>query len=718
MREDFVLGDWLVQPQRYRLVRDRVEVRLTERTLRALMRLVEASGALVERQDLFEAIWPDTLVSEDSLFRTIADLRQALGDDARNPDYIVTVRQSGYRLIAPVHPREPRGDGQAAHHAAARPALEVDTAPAAVRVSTFWKVSTLLGVGLGILLVLSAGAWLTKGHLGPEQMPVALRTWPVTSDPALESEPALAPDGALVAFVRASSISEAEIFVQGLDGATPIQLTDQPGYEAHPAWSPDGNTIAFARYVDQDVTVHTVPLEGGSERAWLTLPCTDCELCGLSWHPAGDQLTFALRAPDAPSALVTLDLATQTLTTHTEPPAPLFGDRLPAWHPDGERLAFVRGQKLADHSTGLRPVEGQVMLLHGEHLEAVTADTWEVLGLAWEDESNLIATGRRAPGEPSGVWRIPLDGTSPTPLHVPETRLFRNVSSAQGHLVFEAWQATVDLWEVVMDGSREPRSLVSSTHFDHGGQYSPDGAHIAFVSSRSGFAELWRARADGTNPTRLTSFGRGHVRGATWAATSEALAFVHTTANRATLYLMAADGTNLHAVWEAIPPLAAPSFTHDGQALLVGAERDGTWDLWRVPLDGAEPYALGLAGGHVAVEQPNGEVLVTLQGQDGLFRWKLGSALPPVRLHDFPYAFDWASWALTASGIVVLGRDALGGVSLDRLDLEGQLQERVPLGSLHVPQGSLSLGVNREGTAVLVAVRTGTTSDVVSLRLP
>lgn len=716
MREDFFLRDWLVQPHRYRLVRDGAEVRLTERTLRALLRLADANGELVHRDTLFEAIWPDTVVSEDSLFRTIADLRSALGDDARNPTYIATVRQNGYRLIAPVHRRgnQAYSHGSTSTITASSSAHALDSLPSQ---PVWWLSKPLLALGL-MLLTLSAGAWISK-QLSPtsQKAPLALVPKPVTSDPALEIDPSLSPDGSLVAFVRTVDSSASEIFVQHIDGDYATQLTHHAGGEVYPTWSPDGNAIAFARYVDQEVALHTIPLAGGRERLLLDLACPRCEVCGLTWHPSGDYLTFALRPPDAASTLATLDLATQTVTTRTSPPTGTYGDRLPAWDPSGTRLAFVRGERLGDHSAGLRPVQGQAMVLHGDRLQALTSPDWEFLGLAWENETHMVVAGSPGPGEPAGLWRMPLDGTPPALLYRPSVRLLRNLSMREGQLVFESWQATVDLWQVALDGRQKPHPVVSSTHFDHGGQYSPTGEHIAFISSRSGRAQLWIAQAGGLNPTRITSFDEGHVRGAAWSTSGEHIAFVHTNANHATLYLTDAHGAKPRPIWETPSPLGKPSFTNDGQALLVGAQHNENWDIWRVPLDGANPHALGLPGGHVAVEQPNGELLVTLHGKNGLYRWKPGSPNSPMRFYAFPYASDWANWALTESGVIVLNRDARGTVRLDVLDLQGHLLQAIPLTSLSVQQGSLSLGVSNTGNEALVAVRTGTTSDVVSLHL-
>jgi TolB-like protein len=57
---------------------------------------------VVTKDELFQAVWPQTVVSDDALTTSILELRQALGDNARQPRYIETVYRRGYRFIAPV----------------------------------------------------------------------------------------------------------------------------------------------------------------------------------------------------------------------------------------------------------------------------------------------------------------------------------------------------------------------------------------------------------------------------------------------------------------------------------------------------------------------------------------------------------------------------------------------------------------------------------------
>jgi DNA-binding winged helix-turn-helix (wHTH) protein/predicted ATPase len=74
------------------------EVRLTPKALAVLRVLVARAGQVVSKQELFEAVWPDTAVSDAALSSCIQELRQALHDDARHPRYLETVHRRGYRF--------------------------------------------------------------------------------------------------------------------------------------------------------------------------------------------------------------------------------------------------------------------------------------------------------------------------------------------------------------------------------------------------------------------------------------------------------------------------------------------------------------------------------------------------------------------------------------------------------------------------------------------
>lgn len=73
------------------------------------MRLALRAGQLASKRDLLDAVWEQEFVSEHALTQVIAELREALGDDARSPVYIENIPRRGYRLVAEVVPIDEPG---------------------------------------------------------------------------------------------------------------------------------------------------------------------------------------------------------------------------------------------------------------------------------------------------------------------------------------------------------------------------------------------------------------------------------------------------------------------------------------------------------------------------------------------------------------------------------------------------------------------------------
>jgi DNA-binding winged helix-turn-helix (wHTH) protein/TolB-like protein len=94
------IGDWTLNPQTGELVRGETRLRLEQRSLRLLMCLIDSAGEILSADEILKQVWPDVVVSPDSVYQAITALRRQLGDDSKNPAYIITVPRRGYRLIA------------------------------------------------------------------------------------------------------------------------------------------------------------------------------------------------------------------------------------------------------------------------------------------------------------------------------------------------------------------------------------------------------------------------------------------------------------------------------------------------------------------------------------------------------------------------------------------------------------------------------------------
>jgi adenylate cyclase len=78
------------------------KIALRPKNFELLRYLVENPDRLVTKEELLKAIWPDVVVTEDSLTRCVSEVRQAIGDGKQT--IIVTVPRCGYRFTAPVVP--------------------------------------------------------------------------------------------------------------------------------------------------------------------------------------------------------------------------------------------------------------------------------------------------------------------------------------------------------------------------------------------------------------------------------------------------------------------------------------------------------------------------------------------------------------------------------------------------------------------------------------
>lgn len=74
-------------------------IRLTPKALALLQYLVAHAGRIVTKDELFQAVWPEAVVSESALTVCMSELRRAMGDVAQAPQYIETVHRLGYRFI-------------------------------------------------------------------------------------------------------------------------------------------------------------------------------------------------------------------------------------------------------------------------------------------------------------------------------------------------------------------------------------------------------------------------------------------------------------------------------------------------------------------------------------------------------------------------------------------------------------------------------------------
>ena len=84
------------------LSRDGRDIELAPKAVETLLALVERRGEVISKDDLLEAVWPDTIVEESNLFSYLSHLRKALGNRKDGKPYVETLRRRGYRFTGDV----------------------------------------------------------------------------------------------------------------------------------------------------------------------------------------------------------------------------------------------------------------------------------------------------------------------------------------------------------------------------------------------------------------------------------------------------------------------------------------------------------------------------------------------------------------------------------------------------------------------------------------
>ena len=138
----YEFGPYRIDMQRYLVLRDDRPIQLSPKVFRTLLVLVQRRDRVVSKQELIDAIWPDSYVEEGNLAQNIFVLRRALGEEKSDHSFIITIPGHGYRFVAPVTELGTEGSNSSASTAAG----DSNTFLHYIRGRYFWNQRT--GAGL------------------------------------------------------------------------------------------------------------------------------------------------------------------------------------------------------------------------------------------------------------------------------------------------------------------------------------------------------------------------------------------------------------------------------------------------------------------------------------------------------------------------------------------------------------------------------------------
>ena len=702
-----------------RLTRGAEEVPLQPKVFEALLLLARNPGQLVTKQELMDALWPETFVNEEALAQIIFKLRRSLGDTRGEPRFVQTVLKRGFRFLPDVsvdpddraikpHPKE-RSDengqeksaalGQATGSAssdlpqpdepttlallvkeanlekvqkqnAEANGLRAAGARGGVEAARPWRGRVLYGL-IGVLLIAGSSVairqWLVS-HRRPVSPLVdgehRQRVRRVTFFPERDEDADIAPNGKSLVFVsKHGGDGLFKLYWMNTSGGDPLRLTRSNVEEQTPRFSPNGDWIVYRRDSEggSGHSVWRVAATGGQE----SLLAPDAAL--PDWSPDGREILFVRGLANGEYALMRMSLEDRTerlILTRAE-----LMD-MPAWSPDGSRIAFVSREAL------------WVVTAEGDEARRVTERDVTVQTLTWAPDSKAIICDATWGGR-RNLWMIPLEGDSPP---VPITAgsgvdIYPSITPDWKYLLYtnEQWQRLV--WIVDKSG-RHPVKIPSKTTFE---SISIDstGRWLAYSDFEPEHEAPSTGNAMGlldvkTLEQRRLGFGDFPV----FSPDGKRLAFLREDKEGSKLYVMELETGSSRRVSQTLALRIEPAWSRDGTRI-VFHRSDNAKNPGLTIVELASGHETPLAEGNYSSPEwsPDGQwIAASGTGSDGrgLYIFDMNN-LQPKRISEtcsYEAAPIWASDSRSVQILVderkrpALLTLSVNGVSSSRLELE------------------------------------------------
>jgi Tol biopolymer transport system component/DNA-binding winged helix-turn-helix (wHTH) protein len=312
---------------------------LEPKVFKVLQFLLHHPNRVVTKDELLDAVWSDTSVSESSLTRSVATLRRLLGDDIREPRYIATVPTVGYRFLCEVQVSEngfapASASDTMAESPAQQPPPTPQPASPTEEPKTHPKRSLAAFAACCALVLLPAAGWFLYTKLRANNPPPVQRALTrLTSDDGLQSGATWSPDGRFIAYASDRG-GKYDIWIQQISGGDPIQVTKSPGQNWQPDWSPDGKYIAY-RSEDGGGGIYIIPALGGAGQQRKITPAGYFP----RWSPDSSRILLqSATGQEWKKVYVVVGLdggPPREVLTETEKRHQVFSA---VWHPDGKRI--------------------------------------------------------------------------------------------------------------------------------------------------------------------------------------------------------------------------------------------------------------------------------------------------------------------------------------------------------------------------------------------
>lgn len=676
------------------------KIRLQPQPFQLLALLLEHPGDVVTREEVCAKLWPDNVhVDLDhGLGTALNKIREALADSAERPRFVETLPRRGYRFIGAL--RKPVA-GISETETGTETAAGI---PETTQVSP-WK-ATRWALALGMTFFAIAYVWLNqRSHASG----LTLKAVPFTAYTGLEVAPAFSPDGSQIAFSWAEDkrlpSDGYDLYVKSIGDENPVRLTSNPSRWISSAWSPDGRSIAIHRVANAGSGIYLVPVRGGPEQKLRATYATDSLDAAISWSPDGKSIAFSDAASsDGKRRIQLLSIATleSTQIPHDET---CKEEQMPAFSHDGTKLAYVCALGWEEYGIAVQDLQQNPRILR-------TFRGW-IRGLVWTaGDRSLILAQSQVGNENNGLRELTVADASMRFLPYGQGGNWPAISANGNRFAYDTFSdGHNNIWRLDLANLHEPPvELISSTRDQSFAQYSPDGSHIAFASTRGGNSEIWMSDAQGKGLVQLTNMGQssGAPR---WAPDGKQIAYDSRQNGHAAIYVLDLEQRQPRKIAVNVEEPSVPSWSRDGKWIyFIGGAGPNGARIFRVPAEGGEATPLSTISGFGPVESFDGQHIFFAIHNGKHARLETASLKPTgteTLVRGMPTLSFAANWAIVPDGAYFYPADS--PETLSYFDFGTETIHPV----FEVGRGSYyGLSISPDGRYALYAKIEGISSDI------
>jgi Tol biopolymer transport system component/DNA-binding winged helix-turn-helix (wHTH) protein len=551
---------------------------LEPKSLKLLIYLLDNRDRLVTKEELIKAIWPDTFVTDNALTRSVAQLRKALGDDAKQAKYIETAPRLGYRFIAEVSD---------AVQALVTPKPTPELRPPAPRRWITWALG-IAAVVCAVLVVIGMRSRASGRRVA------GLTTLQLTTSSGLDLYPTFSPDGSSLAY-SSDRTGTFELFIKSLaPGARDIQVTSDGQQNLQPAWSADGRYIAY--YSLKGHGIFVVPALGGLRRRLTdfgTQPAWSKDSKWIVFQSLGIISLSAVDQTCSPfgSSLWLVPVeggGPKPLNTGQRPGC---GERDPSWTADGKSILFV---SLWNGSRS----EFSLIAPDGSGLRTIKSSDAKIMNPVWSPDGRGIYYSTFSRRGDFIVRRLPIgrDGSAAgDPVEVlPDSASLPRALSISPDGKRLAYTASLSASQLLS------LPISPKTHAPNGPslallhenlyrytepQFSPDARRLTYIQFRKGSQDdIWVSDSDGGNAAQLTSPPSAPYFPAGWLPDGSGILFAKYPKSGGELWRLSFSSHAEERIRQFTNGIAFPSLSPDGREIVFNAGSKDGFHLFKLEL--------------------------------------------------------------------------------------------------------------------------------------